>query len=388
MNTRVAQNTPAQSAAAMIGANNQLRTMLLSSAPRMRKNLGTFTGGIAGGNTRVKLFNVGLTTRLILNVVMTIDIGTATATASAKAPFNLINRVKLTDFDGTDRVNVSGFQLATINSARYEMPYGYNNESQTSVLALPAVPTAVGASQNFQFLLEVPLAYSKDDLRGALLTQTAVGEAWLSLDWNSLLYSNGNADAVYNGAATSTVALSAGTTISVTVEQEYLLPQAVPDGKGGSLVPIPPLDVMTVYELNGALRSSDNLAAGQEKLINYPNARNVIGFYATYLNNGALNAPTTDWAKLRLIANGNNVLREYSPQTKLTDMRDRLGGDWRNATWFEMHRDLPIATAQYGNVQYGFTPAAYTAGASTNIEIAFESFYTKGSTLPGLNQGS
>ncbi len=372
------QSNPAQ----MIQQNNLLRQALLQSAPRMRKNLGNFTtGGSLGGTTRVKLFNVGITTKIVLDVICTVDIGVATATLSPKAPFNLINRVKLTDFDGTDRCNLSGYQLWVLQSCREMAPYGYNNGSKAAVLTSPVVPTAVGTGQVIRFQLEIPLAFDPEkDLRGALLTQTAVGEAWVNIDWNTLIGANANCDAVYNGAGTTTWA---NTSIQVNVFQEYLLPQNV-----GGQVPLPPLDLMTVYELAGAVKSSDNLAANQEKLINYPNVRSVIGAYFNFVNNSVMNAAPTDMLKFRLIANGNNVLREYNPTDKLFDQRIWMieHADLNPGTYFEMHRSKPVETSLYGNVQYGFTPSAVNGGTSY-IEFAFESFYTKGSTLPGMNQG-
>lgn len=374
-------NNPGQ----MIAQNAALRAALLQSAPRMRKQIGTYTGGTLGGTTRIKLFNVGITTKLLLDVFVNIDIGTAVATASPKAPFNLISRIKLTDYDGTDRVNCSGYQLWVLQCVRNQTVYGYNNESQTAVLTTPLVPTAVGANAPFRFQIEVPLAYNPaNDLRGALLTQTAVGEAWLNIDWNTALVSNGNADAVYNGGATTTVVVNAGNTISVNVYQEYLLPQSV-----GGQVPLPALDLLTVYEIAGAVRTSDNIAVNTEKLFNYPNVRSVIGAYFTYLNNGVMNAATADIARFRLIANGNNILREYGPYDKLFDQRRWMiaDADLRVGTYFEVHRDRPIETALYGNVQYGITPSAVTAG-NTNFEFAYESFYTKGSMLPGMSQSS
>lgn len=382
---QMSSNNPAQ----MIAQNQALRAALLQSAPRMRKFLGAFGAGAAGAGlgatTRVKLFNVGVTTKLVLDVFVNIDIGTAIAVPSTKAPFNLINRVKLTDYDGTDRINCSGFQLWMLQCVRNQTPVGYNNESQTAVLTSPLVPTAVGANAPFRFQIEVPLAYNPaNDLRGALLTQTAVGEAWLSIDWNTLLYTNGNADAVYSGAPTSTVIINAGNTITVNVYQEYLLPQAI-----GNQVPLPALDLLTVYEVAGALRSADNIAVGAEKLFNYPNVRSVIGAYFNYINNGLFNPATTDISKFRLIANGNNVLREYAAVDKLFDQRRWLiaDGDLRAGAYFECHRDKPIETALFGNVQYGITPLL-VSGANTNFEVAFESFYTKGSMLPGLTQSS
>lgn len=370
-------NSPQQ----MIQQNALLRQALLNSAPRMRKQITGMTATGAGTTSRVKLFNVGITTRILIDVTATYDVGVAIATPSPKAPFNIINRIKLTDFDGTDRVNCSGYQLWVLNSRREKTPYGYNNESQTSVLTSPIIGTAVGVGQVARFQIEIPLAFDPNgDLRGALLTQTAVGEAYLSIDWNSIFYANGNADAVFNGAGTTTLA---NMSISANVFQEYLLPQSV-----GGQVPLPALDLMTVYEIAGAMRSADNIAAGQEKLFNYPNVRSVIGFYANYINNGIMNSAVTDITKFRLIANGNNVLREYGPYDKIFEQRlMTIGhGDLRPGTYFELHDGAPIQTSLFGNVQYGITPSS--ASGVSNFEVCFESFYTKGSMLPGLSQAS
>lgn len=374
----------AQAAQAM-QQNLQLRQALLASAPPMRKLLGTFTGGMPGNSTRIKLFNVGITTRILLDISCRVDIGVAAATLSPKAPFNIVNRVKLTDFDSTDRINASGYQLWVLNSVRKRKVYGYNNASQTGVLTSPIAPVAVGANQEIRFQLEVPVAFDPtSDLRGAMMTQTAVGEAYVSIDWNNLLISNGNDDAVFNGSGTSTVIANPASGFSVTVIQEYLLPQQI-----GNIVPLPFLDLATVYEFTGAMRTGDNIAAGQEKLINYPNMRTVIGTYFNYLNNGVMNAGT-DVSAIKLIANGNNVLREYRAIDKLFEQRDYMidGADLRKGTYFELHRQKPIETALYGNMQIGFTPSSAVAGNNTNIEIGFESFFTKGSTLPGMSQSA
>lgn len=372
-------NSPQQ----IIQQNLGLRQALLASAPRMRKNLGTFTmGGALGGTTRVKIFNVGVVTKFILDVEAKIDIATSTATPSVKAPFNLINRVKLADYDGTDRINCSGYQLWVLQSVRNQTPYGYNNGSQTAIVTLPSLPTAVATNQSLRFILELPVAFDAEkDLRGALLAQTAVGEAYITIDWNTVFQAASNEDGVYT--AGGAVTLTAGTNISVTVYQEYLLPQSV-----GGTTPLPVLDLMTVYEVTGAIRTADNIASGQDKLIPYPNLRSVIGFYFNFLNNGAMNPATTDINYLKLIANGNNVLREYKAMDKLHDQRRWMlqDADLRKGTYFEMHRTKPIETSLYGNVQYVINPAN-VSGTNTNFETLFESFYTKGAQLPGAQQG-
>ena len=368
-------------------ANNQLRQQLLSSAPRMRKNLGTTTTPL-GQTSRILLFNVGLGTSLQALVTCPITIGVAPAVASPRAPYNLISRVRLTDYDGTDRVNWSGFQLFVINCVRARIPYGVNNEGPIvtgqgssvlgGIITNPFTPTQVG-NGTISFLLDIPQAYDPEaDLRGAMLQQTAVGTLYLTIDWNPNLLTQNSLDAVYTGGGASTVVMQAGVTgPTVQIWQEYLLPQMV-----GGRLPIPVIDLQTVYELSGNVRDNANLAVGSEKLFNYPNVRSVIGGYFNYLNGQAM--LSTDLNGIRLIANGNNILRDDSQISQLIRQRNYLEGDIALGTYWNLHRSKPIETALYGNIQAGFTPGVVNAGAI--FELGYESFYTKGSALPGLTQ--
>lgn len=363
-------------------ANAQLRQILLGSAPRMRKNLGSTVAAGLGTTTRVKLFNVGLITSVQIAVTCPITIGTAIAVPSPRAPYNLISRIRLTDYDGTDRVNWSGFQLFVINCIRARIPYGYNNSNVAiagGIITNPSTPTAVG-NGTIQFLLDVPIAYDPEsDLRGMIMAQTAVGDLYLSIDWAASLYTNGNVDAVYDGAATTTVVLNGVTGPTVNVWQEYLLPQQV----GGKL-PLPQIDLQTVYELAGNLRYSSNLAVNQATQLNYPNVRSVIGGYFNYMSTA--NMLATDLNELDLVANGNNYLRQDTLYSQQIRQRNYLTGDIAPGTYWFLHRSKPIETALFGNVQAYITPNAVAAGQS--FEIGYESFYTKGSALPGITPTS
>jgi hypothetical protein len=361
--------------------NAGLRMALLQSAPRMRKNVITSSAAV-GGTSRLKLFNVGVLTKLLLRVTLDLTIGTAIAVPSFKAPWNLISRVRLTDYDGTDRVNLSGFQLWVLNCIRVDSFYGSNNAvAITQVLTNPVVPTAIGNGQ-VAFFIEVPVAFDVDnqivqlqDLRGAIMCQTAVGEMYLNIDWiSSLVNTTGDVDSLYQGAGTTTVVGQNTTPITVTMWQDYLLPQAI--GNRGQ-IPIPGIDIMTVYELNGNVRSSDNIALNTEKLINYPNVRSVIGAYFNYVTG----------AQVRVIANGNNILMDNSGFSQLFYQRELLQTDLLAGNWWRLHREHPIETALFGNVQAGLTPNVVTGG-NQYIEIAFESFYTKGQALPGIGQSN
>jgi hypothetical protein len=382
------------SAAKQLQMNQALRALLLQSAPRMRKDLGVTTGTL-GQTSRIQIFNVGLLTSLQAAVSCPVTIGAANATPSPRAPYNLINRVRLTDYDGTDRVNWSGFQLFVLNCVRSRIPYGVNNEGPIvtaqgssvlgGIITNPSTPTQVG-NGTIAFLLDIPVAYDPEaDLRGMILAQTAVGTMYLSIDWNANLISGGagsgtaNVDSVYNGAATSTVVMQAGVTgPSIQIWQEYLMPQAI----NGQL-PLPMIDLQTVYEMAGNLRDNSNLAQNVEKLLNYPNVRSVIGGYFNYIN-GVNSMLSTDITRFRLIANGNNILRDDTLFSQQIRQRNYLEGDIAFGTYFYLHRSKPVETALFGNVQAGITPNLVNAAAL--IEFGYESFYTKGSALPGISQ--
>lgn len=377
-----AQPSPQQ----ILAMNAQMRQMLLATAPEMEKNLGTFTETAIGRTTRVKLFNVGIITKLVLDVTAAVTIGTAIAVPSTKAPWNLISRVRVSDFDGSDRVNLSGFQLFLLNCKRRRTLYGYNNDAATAAYVNPLVPTAV-ATANIQFQLEVPLAYDVDnkivqlrDLRGAIMAQTATGEMYLTVDWTTSLYTNNDVDSVYAGAGTTTVVLAAAG-IALTVYQHYLLPQAVSENGG---IPLPQIDLMTVYELSGNVRSADNIVVNQEKLLSYPNVRSVIGFFVNYVQAATLTAAKIN--TFRLIVNGNNVIKERTERKQLFEQRLDCNGDLVAGCYYFDHTAKPIETALFGNVQLGIVPN--TVGASPYMEFGYESFYTKGMALPGVSQGA
>jgi len=373
--------------------NAIMRRLLVDSAPKYIKKLGTVTA-VAGGDARIKLANVGIITRLICQVTCNLTIGTATATIGPKGAHAAITKVKLTDFDGSDRISCSGYQLFIRNSLRNHqsalqgmaaLQSAVIGTSATTAglpttgLTNPNIPTAV-ATANMVFFIEVPVAIDSDanDLRGAILAQTTVGELYLVLSFASAFYGNGDDDKVYNGAATTTVAINS---ISIDTFQEYYLPQALSNG----VVPIPQLDILTVYELNGALRSTDNLVSGSEKLLSLPNVRQIIGVYSNYLNNAIMGGGSgNDLAIIKLIANGNNIIREYSANFLYYEQRRRLGTDIGKGAYFIDMKENPIQTNLYGNVQLSLTPGGVLT--SPSVEVMYEGLYIKGAALSGLSQ--
>lgn len=376
-----------QKAQQALQQNQAVRQLLLATAPRQRKNIGSFIAAALGTTTRVKLFNVGFITALQIAVTCPVTIGVAIAVPSIRAPYNLISSINLTDYDGTNRVSWSGYQLFVINCIRMRIPYGYNNQGpvfdangstvKSGIITNPSTPTAVG-NGTISFLLDIPIAYDPEsDLRGMIMGQTAIGEMYLAITWATLLYQNTNQDAVYAGAPTTTVVLNGVTGPTATVWQEYLMPQYIQ-----GFLPVPAIDMQTVYELAGNLRSSDNLIVNAQKLITYPNVRSVIGGYFMYSDGGTYLA--NDISSFQLIANGNNILRDDSLLSQQIRQRNYLEGDLAPGIYWFLHRAKPIESALFGNVQAALTPTA--VGAASFVEIGFESFFTKGSALPGISQ--
>lgn len=381
----MAQNNQ-QTAQQAAQQNHAMRQALVASGVRSRKKLGTLTGN-PGDTVRQKLFNVGIITKLLIDVTLNVTIGVANAVQSLKGPYNFLSRVRLTDFDGTDRVNLSGFQLYVLNCKRFNTIYGANNESGATVLVNPNYPITTG-NKAIQFIIEVPVAFDPDnaiveliDLRGAIMAQTAVGEMYLNIDTNiSLVSVAGDIDSLFSGAGTTTVVNNGG--FSITVYQDYILPQ-VPQGM--SQPPLPFIDLVTVYENVGNVKSSDNLAVNTPKIMSYPNARSVVGAFYNYVTAGS--AAMGNVSGLQIVANGNNILLDNTERTQMFNQRRFLNSDIAPGVYFNNHEEHPIETALFGNIQEYIFPAV-VSGGNQYVEYGYESFFLKGQALPGFNQAS
>lgn len=381
MSSSQTQMTPQQT-------NLLARQTVLATAERMNQNIGTMAAQLNGtpanlngvATLRQKLFNVGLITSLDLVVTMSVNI-TAAAQLAKRGPWNLFSAIRVKDFDGTDRINASGYQIWANRGIRTRLPHMLTLSLNApavdfgQVYPLVVVPTAVGNNQNVSFRLRVPVCYDPEsDLTGALLAQATTGELYIEADLNPSVFGV-DEDGVYtSGAGTIN-------SVSVTVIQNYLAPAGV----GNSIV-LPLLDLNTVYELNGSLKTNSDINAGLEKLINIPNYRTVLSVLIEYLNGGVLN-PGSDITQLRWLIGGNLPLRQYSAFDLAAEVRQHLGWDLPDASYYLTTRFKPIDTSLYGNVQIGVTPSLVNAG-NTYIKPLIESFYPKGAVLSGLSQGA
>lgn len=380
--------------------NSLMRSRLCATGLWSEKDLGTFSLSM-GGTTRIKLQNIGITHRLRLMFTTTMTIATATAALSPFGMYNAIPRIRIDDYDGQPRINASASHILMRNILRERRIDGSTRDSLAAIagssffpsssVTIPNLGLTVGAQTGI-FFLDIPICFDSDmgDLRGAMATQSTVGEINLSIDCVQLasLYGANDDTKVINNAATVTAA-----TFNVQVMQEFILPQ--PDIMLNNMVPIPSLDIQTVYEIV-TQQTSDNLAASQEKLISLPNTRLVNALYYRWFNNSYQGGTgtTNDLTQHRLILNGTTPIKTRNFNYQFMLQRQDIGSDLPKGAYFFDFLGLigsnkqAIQTSQLGNVQLGLTiPAAGTSGTSY-IDYAVESFYMKGVALGSVIPGN
>jgi hypothetical protein len=369
--------------------------ILREQTPVYNKTLGTFTGAL-GQTTRIKLSNVGLTTRIFLNVTVNTTVAVAAVNLNAKGLSAFAPRVTFSDFDGTLRTNISAYHLKVRNTLRKKYPKTFGETILTSVIdntlnVAGAIPpytnenfNGATGTNNQSFMVEIPVCkdFERGDYRGCINTQTTQGDVYASIDFCSLasvVSATLNDDTVFN-SATGTVAINS---ISVEAIQEYFMIQNV-----GGVVTLPQYSTACVYALEGFTRTTDNISAGNEKMISLPNARVISGVYLSYMNNARLAGGTglsvTDLTRLKLIANAGNYLKDLSAAVQYFMQRESAGVDINAGFYFYDFEPAPISTDVYGNCQIALTPS--TTVTNPNIEMTFESLYMKGAALSGISQ--
>lgn len=356
--------------------NNMARAVLQTSAVPVRKRIGVFTGFTLGQSAKIRLLNSGLTLAVRLKITATID--TTTAIFGLSGQHGLVQRVTLTDYNQIDRVDTDAYSLMIANSRRRdEILDAYVSRqvqgSAAATIPYPQIVTTANA-QKLVLWLDVPFAVdpNRGDLRGISLSQTVVGEQFVTVRFADALV---DADPTKAPFISGTAILTAGSDISVEVWQEFVQPQTP--------AAIPLIDASTVYEIKGLYRSTSDIATNGQKLINYPNVRTVLGStHLCVLNN--LEPTEAALSSIQMLANSSQILNDHSLASKLREQSNRFNALPSAAVLDYDHRAFPIMTALYGNIQLAFN-FGVTPGGNSFIQSQFESLYASGSPLPGIS---
>lgn len=314
--------------------------------------------------------NVGLIKGFLVEVVATIANPTgATANLTDFNAANILSNISFTDLNNNIRINTAGWHLAFLASAKSRRVFGSSVATDSpikygsnwTVIAANATIAASGTG-TVTMLYWVPLAYSDDDLRGAVYANVVNATMNLQLTINPQIgvASGDSTLAVYTGnpATCSSAAIK--------VWQVYL--DQLPIGKSGPILPL--FDLSTVYELKNT--NFTGLSSGQDFPMPYANFRNFLSTFVVY-NNGGTRTNGSDlnyWALQS--ANFTNIF-QVSPRVAALRSRREITTDFPLGTYYFGHRAKPINTVQYGNMQLVANPAG-TVNAGAQFLVGYEAF--------------
>ncbi len=382
------QPSPAQ-------VNAQARSAVLSASVNMIQKVfsSTFVPANSGNVLNIVPRNVGLIKGFYVKVVATVSAvgGAAAATVTPFGAANILSQIVFTDLNNYTRINTAGWHLNMVNSAKAHHPWGgvfastgypANYANGFNVQAA-TVPTAGGANGQIEMWYHVPLAYHARDLRGAVYANVINATMNLQLTLNSNPVAAAAADptlAVYAGGAAATG--GAITTATVTVYQEFL--DQLPVGQNGVILPYQ--DLSTIYELKNT--AVVGLTTGLDFPIPYTNFRSFLSTCAVFDNFGAAVAtPGADvnyWAIQS--ANFTNML-QVEPHFIALKARNKIFSDFpinaanNVAAYYFDHRDKPINTVQYGNMELILNPAG-TLATNPVVLIGYEDMGLQNTIIP------
>lgn len=362
--------------------NAMARAMLLQTGMQMVKRIAPITGVVMGQALKLPLQRMGIMTGVLLQFTVPVTLTVGAATPSPVGPWNIVQQVKYTDFAGVDRTRTNGAQLWQAQSLKARDALSAAPKMDGAGAVVPLLnyntnilkqPTAVSVD-TIQFSLYVPMAYDpQSDLTGAVLTQTNVGEHYISLQIANALV---NADPWIAPYTAGTIALGAA---GITVEafQHYIQPQSMAANQ------LPILDLSTIYGFEGGYATAAGIAANQSTYINYPNNRSILSTLINFENGSAFTLNETDIAQITLMANSNTNLREMTPRYLREMQRNIMQRDLPSGAFYLGSRRQPILTQLYANVQAKMDVLAVNAGV-TQFVSQFEVQYPSGSPLPGI----
>ena len=348
------------------------RSILLQNSVRMVQQISSLTVTPSQQNVlNIQPRNVGLTLGFIVEVTAGLTNGaTDTATLTPFGVSNLVSQFVYTDLNNVNRVQTTGYHIAMLDSSRQgfiyggsyaaSVPIGYGN----NVAVMSGAATIAGSgTTTARCTYYVPLAYSANDLRGAVYSNVVNATQQLQITLNTdpfcgatdplnCIYSGNN-----NGAYTSTV--------TVNVYQVYR--DQIPFNNG---VPVLPLDDLnTVYDLKNTNLSG--MTANQDFPFAFPNMRQFLSVFSVYDNGGTFNAGT-DINYFSLESANATQLFKITPRIAALFGRQTFMTDPPLGTYYFDFRDRPIDTITFGNMTLNLNAA--TVGANSLEVILTEAF--------------
>lgn len=334
----------------------------------------TVVYSIAGTNTaqgqvlNFPLNNVGLNTELTIEVSGTI--ASASTETLQKTFFGLANfftNITLTDLNNVQRVNTTGWHLFLLQCIRRQKifgaayltdtPVGMGSNLQVNYQPITVTPAG---SQTFRFFFKVPLAFHDWDLRGAIWANVTGAQWRLGLTINPNVVAASTVTDLLSSCWQSNSSSNIGnlTNVAITVYQHYWDQLPV----SGNQQVLPTLSLAYNYMLINTVGST-SLAANFDNPVQYANFRTFYSTVAIYDNDGTYN-PGTDINYMAIQSANLIYLTKVDAFMASLMTRNLLGADCPKGVYVFNHRKRPVATNQYGNMQFVLNPSSVTSGAS------------------------
>lgn len=317
--------------------------------------------------------NVGLIKGFLVKMTATVTnpgAGSSLLTLTPFGPANLVQSMIFTDLQNYQRINTTGWHIASLDSVKQGRPFLSSTASDSpmgfgsnyAVIKAPAT-IATGASGTVNMYFWVPLAYSDTDLSGAIYANVvnATMNLQLNLATAAQAVVTNTADpslAIYQGAgAVAGVTL---TNVGITVYQSYL--DQLPIASNGAPI-LPALDLNTMYELKNTAINA--LATGQDNYVPYSNFRHFLSTTVIFDNNnaGVYPTPGSDVNYWSFRTANYTDTRKADPFTWAGLARRKIQTDMPIGTYYFDHRDKPIYTTQTGNTNLVLNPSTVNANA-------------------------
>ena len=331
---------------------------------------------------------VGLITGFIVQVTGGITNGAATAAnRTGLGSANAVQNITFTDLNNVQRINTSGGHLALLNSARQgfgfggayapNLPMGFGNN--WAPFSAPA-QLAANATGTLTHTYLVPIAYSSQDLRGAIYA--AIINATMNLQITV-------ATSAQLAVATGSDPLKAvyidndnlAWTGNVTVNVYQVYYDQLPTNNGAPILPM--LDLNTIYDLKQT--TVNGLSVGQEFPVDYANFRQFLSTTPIFDNGGSYNSGS-DVNYWSIKSANSTELYRVAPDIAALEARQTFMADPPPGVYYFDHRNKPIDTISYGNMQLVLNPSVVNAGAQ--LVIGYEAFtqvnaLSMATSLPG-----
>lgn len=370
----------------MMQMNSLQRAAVLANAIEMKQQISS-QSVVPSAQSVVNIAprNVGLIKGFIVEVTGTLRNGaTDGCTRTGFGTANLIRNFQFTDLNNNVRINASGRSIALLNSARQGWVYGGayapnvamgygNNWNVNQGAASAAADTDIPVRQIYY----VPLAYSGSDLRGSIYAAVvnATMNLQITINTTPFVAATDPLNAVYSGNALG--GWKAATAVTITVYQVYL--DQLPTQNGGPILPI--MDLNTIYEIKETALTG--VTAAQDFPISYANFRDFLSTIAIFDNAGVYNVGSDINYWSLTSANFTNLFK-LAPEIVALEARQTYMADPPAGCYYFSHRDRPINTISYGNMELNLNAITATAGCS--VIVTFEAFAQVNQLLGGVAQ--